>query len=75
MESLKLHTGAPTEHWEDNRSFISVVEAKIVTPRVKHIDILSILYNTNLTMVPFFQNMKIQVSFQKICAQNHVQVL
>ena len=34
-----LHTGAPTVHWEDNTIFISVVEAKIVTPIVKHIDI------------------------------------
>ena len=39
MKSLALHTGAPTLHWEYNTSCISVVEAKIVTPRVKHIDI------------------------------------
>ena len=39
MEALALHTGAPTVHWEDNTSFISVVEAKRVTTRVKHIDI------------------------------------
>ena len=39
MEALALHTGAPTVHWEDNTTFISVVEAKNVTPRVKHIDI------------------------------------
>ena len=39
MEALDLHTGAPTVHWEDNTSFISFVEAKIVNPRVKHIDI------------------------------------
>ena len=39
MKALALHTGAPTVHWEDNTSFISVVEAKRVTPRVKHIDI------------------------------------
>ena len=39
MKALALHTGAPTVHWEDNTSFISVLEAKIVTPRVKHIDI------------------------------------
>ena len=40
MEALALHTGAPTIHWEDNTSCISVLEAKIVTPRVKHMDIL-----------------------------------
>ena len=39
MEDLALHTGAPTENWEDNTSCISVVETKIFTPRVKHIDI------------------------------------
>ena len=37
MEALALHTGAPTVHWEDNTSCISVVEDKRVTPRVKHI--------------------------------------
>ena len=37
MESLALHTGAPTVHWEDNTSFIYVVESKRVTLRVKHI--------------------------------------
>ena len=37
MEVLTLHTGSPTVHLEDNTIFISVVEAKIVTPIVKHI--------------------------------------
>ena len=39
MEALELHTGAPTLHWEENTGFIFVVEDKIVTPTVKHIDI------------------------------------
>ena len=39
MEALALYTGAPTVHWENNTSCISVVEAKRVTPRVEHIDI------------------------------------
>ena len=39
MEDLALQTGAPTVHWEDNTNFISAVEDKIFTPRVKHIDI------------------------------------
>ena len=39
MEALALHNVAPTVHWEDRTSCISVVEAKIVTPIVKHIDI------------------------------------
>ena len=39
MEALELHTGAPTEHWEYNTSFIYVVEAKRVTPIVKYINI------------------------------------
>ena len=39
MESLALHTGAPTLHWEYNTSFIYVVEFKRVTPIIKHIGI------------------------------------
>ena len=39
MEALVIHTGATTVHWEYNTIFISVFEAKIVTPRVKHVDI------------------------------------
>ena len=38
-EALELHTGAPTVHWEYNKIYIFVVEAKRVTPRVKHIEI------------------------------------
>ena len=47
MEALALYTGAPTLHWEDNTSCISVVEAKRVTPRVKHIDIPVCLLQEN----------------------------
>ena len=39
MEALSLHTGARTVHQEEKISCISVVESKIVTPRVKLIDI------------------------------------
>ena len=39
MEALALHTGAPTVHWKDNKSCISVVEYKRVNPTVEHIDI------------------------------------
>ena len=39
MEDLALHTGSSTVHREDKTSCIYVIEAKIVTPRVKHIDI------------------------------------
>ena len=39
MEASALQKCAPTVHWEDNTRCISVVEAKIVTPRVKYIDI------------------------------------
>ena len=39
IQELSLHTRIPTLHWEYNASCISVVEAKRVTPRVKHIDI------------------------------------
>ena len=36
MESLVLHTGAPTVHWGDNTSCIYFVGYKIVTPIGKH---------------------------------------
>ena len=39
MEALALYTGSPTVHLEYNTNFISVVEDKIITARVKHIDI------------------------------------
>ena len=38
MEALALHTVVPTVHWEDNTSCISIVEVKIFTPIIKHID-------------------------------------
>ena len=40
MEAIALQTCAPTVHWEDNTSCISAFEDKIVTPIVKHIDVL-----------------------------------
>ena len=49
MKSLELHTGAPTVHWEDNTSYISYIEAKKVTPRVKHINIPVFFYRNSLT--------------------------
>ena len=39
MKALALHTGATTVYWEYSTICISVVESKIVTPRVKQIDI------------------------------------
>ena len=39
MEALSFQTGSPTVNWEDNKSCISVVEDKIITPRVLKIDI------------------------------------
>ena len=39
MEALAIYTASRTVHWEDNTSCIYVVESKIVTPRVKNIDI------------------------------------
>ena len=74
MESLALHTVAPTVHWEDNTSYIYVVEAKIVTPRVKQIDIHVCFLQEKLTIISLFQNMRSLVSCQQICAPNHVQV-
>ena len=39
MEALALHTGAPKVNWEYNTNCIYIVQAKTVTPKVKHIDI------------------------------------
>ena len=39
MEALTLHTRVTTLHCEYNTTCIYVSEAKIVTPRVKQIDI------------------------------------
>ena len=39
MKALPLHTGALPVNWDDKKRCISVVEAKIVTTTVKHIDI------------------------------------
>ena len=39
MESLAIHTGAPTVNFEDSTSFIYFVEARRVIPRVEHIHI------------------------------------
>ena len=38
MESLELHTGAPTVYCKETTSCIYVVASKMVTPRVNHID-------------------------------------
>ena len=73
MESLALHTGVPTVHWEYNTSCIWDVEDKLVTPRVKHIYIPVCFYNKNSTMVFLFQNMISSVPCRHICAPNHVQ--
>ena len=39
MEAIAFQTSAPTVHWVDNISCIYILESKIVTPRVKNIDI------------------------------------
>ena len=51
----------------------SVVEAKIVTPRDKHVEILVCFLQENLTMVSLFQNMRSLVSCPHICAPNYVE--
>ena len=75
MEDLALYTGAPTVHWEDNTSCISVVEAKRVTPRVKHIDIpvyfLQEQFDNGL-FLPKYENSSVMPA--DMCT-NHVQVL
>ena len=39
MEALGIKTGTTAAHWEDNTSCIYFVEYKIVTTKLKHIDI------------------------------------
>ena len=59
MESLALHTGAPTVHWEDNTSFIYVVESKRVTLRVKNIGIPVCFFQEkfdNGIIIPKYEN-------------------
>ena len=75
---MSLHGSIRTPHWvinitlEDNTSCISVVEAKIVTPRVKHMDIPLFFIQTFFTMVSLFQNMRSIMSCQQIFVTNHV---
>ena len=74
MEALVLHTGAPKVHWEYNTSCSYIVEAKRFIPTVKHIAIPAYFLQYFLTMLFLFQNIRIIVSYQQICASNHVQV-
>ena len=63
-KALALYTGAPTVHWKDNTSCISVVEAKTVTPRVKHIDFPVCFLQEQFDNGLFLQNMKSLVSYR-----------
>ena len=74
MEALSLHNGATIVHWEDNKSFVSVVQSKIFTPRFKHIDIPVYFILENFDNGILFQNMRSLVSSRQICAPNHDQV-
>ena len=74
MESLELRTYAPTEHWEENTSFVSVVESKRGTHIVKHIDILVYFLQDLFEILFLFQNMRSLVLCWKICTSNSGQV-
>ena len=74
MKALSIHTGAPTLHWEDNITCISVVEAKIFTPRVKHIDIPVCFLQEKFDNGLLIPKTISPVSCWQICAPNHVQV-
>ena len=59
VDALAVHSGETIAHWEYNRSFIYIVEAKIFTSRVKHIDIpafVLIQKFDNGTFVPKYDN-------------------
>ena len=58
MEALALHTGAPTVHWEDNIRYISAVEYKRVTPRVKKMDITVCFIQEKIGKWSFFPKHK-----------------
>ena len=74
MEALSIHTNAPTVHWEDNQSCISIVKVKIVIPRVKHIAIPVCFIQKKNDNSIFVPNMISLVSYRQICAPKHVQV-
>ena len=70
MEALELHTGAPTVHWEDNPTCISVVEAKIVTPRVKKIGIPIFFLQEQFDNGPFVPKYeKYSVMLEDMCTK------
>ena len=74
METLALHTGAPTVHWEDKTIYISVFEVERITPRIKHIDIPVCFLQSIFDNGIFIQNIISIVSCWHICAPNHIQV-
>ena len=74
MEAISLHTDAPKLHWEDNKSFISIIEAKMFTTIVKHIEIPVYFLQEQFCNGLFILKMRSLVSCQKICAPNHGQV-
>ena len=74
MGLLAIHTSAPTIHWEENTSFIYVVESRIITPIFKHIEIPVCFLKFVLIMVSLFQNMRSIMLCWKICAPNHVHI-
>ena len=72
MEALSLHTGAPTIYWKDNPSFITVVEYKRVTLRVKPLTLLSIFiifFNNGIFVPKYKKSSVIQADiWTKICS-------
>ena len=73
MESLEPHTGASTFHWEDRTSCIYIVEIKIVTPRVKHTDILVCCIQEqfdNGLFIPKYEESSVMTAYMrtKICS-------
>ena len=72
---LKIHTGAPTVHREDITNCIYVVEAKIVTTRVKKIGIPVCFLQEQFDNGPFIPKYdKSSVIPADIFGPNHVQV-
>ena len=74
MESLVIHTGAPTVNLEDITSCISYVQSKIVTPIIKHMGIPICFLQEKFDSGIFKPNMRSLFSCQQIFAPNHFHV-
>ena len=74
MESLVLHTGAPTVHWEDNKILFMLLGMKWLHLESNILILQSVLFKNNFKMVFLLQNIRSLVSCKHVCVPNHVRV-